>query len=866
MHSLPRHYLKGSLTSMSKMTEKIIKHISSHPKASIVIVLAITAIMVFSIYTNDISTQLNEESFLPDMDVVNAYENVSSNYTGQYVVQILAKSRDGDILDRESLAEVFAVEEALLADTTIVEHVENPGYPEGNMRSLPTTLAVVRIVAEATIQGINNDILFYYPYNITQMKKALLGENISIYTIDGAINLGFFFTPNNIKESISLLSMDPEGKTALEYVSRTLTKDFNLSSHIEAEGCIILISLNPEIEDKVGIEEKINGIVKSINTDEIELTILGEHLITHEIIDASNKSIGFLMPIAFFMIIIVLLIVYRGFVDTIISLMALAFSIIWMYGFGAAFHFEFNPMTTVIPILLVGLGIDYGIHLTMRYREEEGERKERASNTLSTVGIALLLATLTTTIAFLSNVTSPIKLLKEFGILSAFGIFSSFIAMILFVPSLQQLRKRKEKDVRERNLLKKGKKALRKIIQLGARAGSRYPIIIIAIAIVITIFSGIMAFNLSTEFSTEEFLPEDLEITQDLRYSMENFEFMGGETQNAYIIIKGNVSTPSFYKKLNETVTHLNDDEGVVKINGMAEISSIATVLYDYATLSGTTDYVYNSTFSSLYFTYFTNASMPREGVTEENITMLYEWLYTYDEKLTRSVLHKDASYDATLMRISTHTLSKKDTMQLYENLKEDAKSLNEFEMDVTGDQIVTEIVEDTLNKGQINSLLITIITSFIILIIIFYAKDKSPALGFITAVPIIFCVAWILGAMYLMGLSLNVMTITIASLTVGLGVTYGIHVSHRFVEEIEKNGIEEGACRTMHSTGSALFGAAATTIAGFALLSFSLMPPMQQFGKITALTILFAFISAVFILPSFLIIWARKMRQRLKP
>ncbi|RLF48418.1 MAG: hypothetical protein DRN10_02690 [Thermoplasmata archaeon] len=142
----------------------------------------------------------------------------------------------------------------------------------------------------------------------------------------------------------------------------------------------------------------------------------------------------------------------------------------------------------------------------------------------------------------------------------------------------------------------------------------------------------------------------------------------------------------------------------------------------------------------------------------------------------------------------------------------------------------------------------------------IFYLRDKSVMLGIITAIPIIFCVSWILGSMYLLGISLNVMTITIASLTVGLGVTYAIHISHRFVEEVEKNGdIEKAAHRAVNSTGVSLFGAAATTIAGFALLSFSLMPPLQQFGEMTALTILYAFISAVFILPSFLTLWARR-------
>lgn len=835
---------------------EINKWISAHPRASIVVVLAITAIMIFSIYANGVSTQLNEESFMPDMEVVNAWRDATSNYTEQYTIQILFRSNDGDILNEENLKEIFEVEEALIQNATVVANMKEPVYPEGNILSLPTTLAVTRIVAEAKIQGIDDEFLLYYPYNITQMKKALLGKNITIHGENKTINLQFKYTPSNVKESIKLLYFDPEGKAALEYISRTLTKDFNVSSsNIKAEGCLIILSLNPEIKNPLEIEKTTDAMVKSVDAQHVKTTTIGGRLIADEIINASDKSMEMLIPLAILMIIIVLLIVYRNLMDTILSLIVLAFSIIWMYGFGAAFHFEFNPMTTAIPIMLMGLGIDYGIHLTMRYREENGESgRDRANKTLETVGAALFLATLTTMVAFLSNLVSPIELLQQFGTLSAFGTFASFIAMILFVPSVQQLRNKKTEEKKEGNIIRNGKEFVNKVAGVGATAGNRHPFIVISIAIAVTLLSGVASLNLNTTFDIDEFLPENLEVTQDLHYMTENFEFMGGEAQSVYILVKGDVCNPSFYKALNRTVKNISDDESVVKIDGTPEVQSIATVMHDYAIMPG------NSTFSSLYFTYFNNSGILKENVTKENITMLYDCLYANNEKLAKTALNKNESYDATLIQISTNTGGdRKKIMKLYAELKEDAEPFDQFKVSVTGDEIVTVMVEDTLNKGQTNSLILTILTSFIILMIIFYLRDRSITLGIITAIPVIFCVAWILGAMYLMGMALNVMTISIASLTVGLGVTYGIHISHRFVEELKKGSIEEAAHKTVNSTGISLFGAATTTIAGFGLLSFSLMPPLQEFGRITAMTIFFAFISSVFILPSFLILWARR-------
>jgi len=831
---------------------------SHHPKISVSIVVVITAIMFFSIYTNGIDTQFNESSFQPNIAVVETQQEINANFTSQYVVEVLIRAKDSNLLDTASLMEIFALEETLLENDTIRQHLAEPAYPEGNVISLPTTLAATRIAAEAMLQGLEDEWLLYYPYNITQMRQAMLGENITIYGPQ-VINLSFIYTPDTIKQSIRMLTSIPEGSEALEYVSRTLTTDFNLSGqNLTARGCVVLIFLDPKITDKLGMEETVEAIVEGMQPQDLTYTTIGNELISNKILSASNESMQILMPLAMLMIIIVLIIVYRTLSDTFISLIALAFSIIWMYGFGAALGFEFNPMTTAIPILLIGLGIDYGIHLTMRYREEEGQEKpEKTRITLATVGTALFIATLTTMVAFLSKLVSPIKLLREFGILCAFGILASFIVMILFVPAVQQLRRNRTKTKRKNEVITVGHRIINNIVSAGAVAGNRRPGLVITLAVIATLVASMAALQLDTQFDTEDFLPDDLEIAQDLRFLLNNFEFMGGEAPSAYILVRGDVTDPIFFLLLNQTEHNIADTPSVIKIDNQPDVTTVATVMYTYALESS------NSPFNSLYFTYFNQDGMPKAVTTSDNITELYNWLYANHEQRITQVLHRNGAYDATLIDIATATgFDTEKVNELYDALLQDAKTFGNYQTQVTGDEIVNVLTEETLNQGQTNSLLITIVTSFILLAGIFYLRDGSLTLGIITAIPILFCVGWILGAIYLMGLSLNMMTITISSLTIGLGVTYGIHISHRFIEELAKSNIEQASYTTVQSTGISLFGAAATTIAGFGLLTFSLMPPQQQFGEITALTILFAFISSVFILPSFLILWARWIQR----
>lgn len=180
----------------------------------------------------------------------------------------------------------------------------------------------------------------------------------------------------------------------------------------------------------------------------------------------------------------------------------------------------------------------------------------------------------------------------------------------------------------------------------------------------------------------------------------------------------------------------------------------------------------------------------------------------------------------------------------------------------VTGSSIMLRQITDSMQGSMTMSFILTLALSFIILTVVFWVTERFIVLGAITMIPVILCSSWILGAMYILGVPYTMLTIMVTALTIGLGVTYGIHLTHRFVEELKgPNDIDESCLETVIHTGSALFGAAATMVAGFGLLVFSFLPPVKEFGGIIALTIIFSFLATVFVLPTFLVIWAKRKR-----
>jgi hypothetical protein len=230
--------------------------------------------------------------------------------------------------------------------------------------------------------------------------------------------------------------------------------------------------------------------------------------------------------------------------------------------------------------------------------------------------------------------------------------------------------------------------------------------------------------------------------------------------------------------------------------------------------------------------------------------------------------MNDDNEYDAAVLRISI-TLMGTESEKMHELMHDVDKDKAPLEFTsessiLTGGAVVGTLMLDILNESQMRSLVLTLFVCMVFMIIVFYVKDRSIMLGVMTMLPVIFCVLWILGTMYILDISLNIMTLMVTSLTIGIGVDYGIHISHRFSEDIEVfDNISDAIHNTVTHTGLALFGGATTTIAGFGLIAFASMPPIAQFGRITALTILYSSIASVFVLPTFLILWAKWKKKR---
>ena len=222
--------------------------------------------------------------------------------------------------------------------------------------------------------------------------------------------------------------------------------------------------------------------------------------------------------------------------DTLLTLMTILFAISWMNGFGYLLFEDASPMAQILPILLIGLGVDYSIHVTSRYREEVSAGAsvdDSISRAIHTVGVALVLATVTTAVGFLTNLFNAIPALREFGALAAIGIFASFLLMLTFVPAVREILDRRgvRRETFEPDRLIGGEqRVLGRLIGSTSSIAKKAAVTATVVALLLGALGAWGTTNLETKFSFLDFIPT----TSPLRTTFETLlsDFGGGFGEN----------------------------------------------------------------------------------------------------------------------------------------------------------------------------------------------------------------------------------------------------------------------------------------------------------------------------------------------
>lgn len=656
---------------------------------------------------------------------------------------------------------------------------------------------------------------------------------------------------------------------------------------------LVFIDTSEDADAQVEREIGIADVITSLDTGtDVELRPFSFGLLFSD--DGGfEQEIGRLFGTAFLIIIAILLFVYwlkprgeaanrrrslrRTFADMGLTMVTIVLAIFWMNGIGAILQQfgvlgPFNEISQIVPILLIGLGVDYGIHLTSRYREEVGEGADvnrGIRSAIGTVGVALALATLTTMIGFLTNAFNPIPALKDFGILAAIGIGSSFVLMLTFVPAVRELMDRRAEARGELPREAMGATSERLLPQLMERTSflaEKAPVLTLIVTLALGFLGYLGLSNISTEFSFTDFLPDDSPMVET--FQILNDEFGGGFGETTQVLVEGDLSDPAAFNAIVAVTANMADTTDVLTFPTPAgeqpAVNSPVSVVQQLLIPGGDgmplfPDFVELAT---------ENGLDPVAGTVDSNadVDAIYAGAAMYAPDQIGAVLHlDDGKPTAALLEVSTQAGESR-ALDLRDDLALDVAPLEDVGLTATptSQNIIGGVVVNSLSSSQVNSLIITLIAATLVLVINFWFENRRPFLGVITMAPVALVVLWTFGLMYLSGIPFGPVTATLTGLAVGIGVPYTIHMARRFEEDRARfTDVNDAIRSTTRHTGGALAGSAFTTAAGFGILVTSTLTPFQQMGQVTSYAIMLSLVGAVLVLPSMLVLWEAWHRRR---
>jgi len=528
-------------------------------------------------------------------------------------------------------------------------------------------------------------------------------------------------------------------------------------------------------------------------------------------------------------------------------------------GFLGFMDWKISVVSSNFIALLLILTISLTVHLLVKINEIKKEKNLRNAivEGYGQMFAPCFFAALTTAVAFLSLTFGELKPVIEFGKMMAFGISIAFILTFTFLPcAIYLVSKIKTKDYL----------SLHRITSWILDFSNNNKTIIGSSFIIIFIIFSYGVSKLEVENRFIDYFDKETEIYQGM-YEIDSK--LGGTATLDIIIsepIESDIPEKSKMQNIATNVAVIANDfsfDDLFEDDLFEDMTSDASGYwwntYSLKILEDIHDYLDSIPEIGKVLSVASGIKLAREINDGEDLNDLELALLrsVLPEDIRETLLYSYINKDDSVVRISTRVNESSTNLnrnELLEKINYDLQ--NEFNLkpdqyEITGLAVLYNNMLQSLFQSQIGSLLIVFAVISIMLLLIF----KSFKVMVIGLIPNIFVASSVMGLLGILKIPLDIMTITVAAISVGMAVDNTIHYIYRYKKELKKTNSVEKALENAHTTtGRAIFYTATTIAAGFCILSLSNFFPTVLFGLFTSLAMVLAFITSLTVLPNLLV------------
>lgn len=541
-------------------------------------------------------------------------------------------------------------------------------------------------------------------------------------------------------------------------------------------------------------------------------------------------EIGLFVGLALAVTSLIFFFFFRSIRATMITLLVVTIGVIWAFGFIGLFRYEISVLMALIPPLIIVIGVPNAIFLINKYQQEvkkHGNQAKSLQRVISKVGNATLMTNVTTASGFATFIFTKSQLLREFGIIASINIIAIFLIALFVIPivySFMPLPKEKHLKHLERRWIEVIVKWMESIVR-------NHRIVVYATTIILIIVSMIGIFTIKVSGSLIEDMPKGEQFYKDILFFEEEF----GGIMPLEIIID------------------TKKEKGVMNLGTLKRMDKLEETIDEIPQLSKSISVLNIVKYSKQAF-YGGNPKFYQLPTNQEK-----NWILSYAKNATSNTNLLDSYVDSTGRYARITTFMKDigtDKMEVIEERlqqKIDKEFPKEnYSVTMTGKALV-------FLKGTnylINNLIISLSLAIFLIAIFMAFLFRSFKMILISLIPNIFPLLITAGLMGYLGIPIKPSTILVFSIAFGISVDDTIHFLAKYRQELKMNNwrIKQSVYNALRETGVSMFYTSIVLFFGFLVFTISSFGGTIALGGLVSITLLFAMVSNLLLLPSLLL------------
>ncbi|HQP03706.1 MAG TPA: efflux RND transporter permease subunit [Bacteroidales bacterium] len=645
------------------------------------------------------------------------------------------------------------------------------------------------------------------------------------------------FNSKNIHSEGGMMLVDeaipfyPENKAELDQLTSLIDNNPLISGFLVSENhryMLAMVSKKPNSDDKQ-INESISNILKA-NPGTDDILVAGEPQLRAVINKDIKKDLVILLPLGILLMLLFLWASFKNIRAVFIPIFIVCISIILSVGLMPVLGWKLSIISILIPVMMLAIANNYGIHFVSAYREELSERqhddkKVLVQSVFRRLKYPVLLTGLTTIAGILTMVTHVMIPARQTGIIAGWGITAALVFSMFLVPVLLVLADKKHFAPQSK---KERPTNTPLVLDKMSRWVTKSPKLIIVGGAIVMIASGYGISRLAVDPNSENVLPAKHEFLQANTLINENF----GGSKNFSVMIEGDIKDPALLRKIDSIGTTLKSLPEVGNVISIATvIKTMSTALYD--------------TGDSLC------GKIPD---TREAVAQILE-LYAMGGDPSDFEQIVDFNYEKTVMSVQFKANSNADYKNVFSTLD---SLISDIDTPVIygGYALITYEMIDAIIRGQTYSLALSVVIVFVLLLWIF----RSWRYALLGCVPLSATILIMFGMMGVFGFSIDVISAMISSIVVGIGVDYTIHFLWRYrLEKQNGRNVRDAVYKTLTTTGKGIIINSLSVMIGFVVLLFSSFAALKSFSFLIITALLMCLFFSLLVVPALCIISSKE-------